>query len=331
MTKRITALVQPLVDILVTCGHAFLEKRELTPGSWALTDKDTQYDLLIATQSSRNLRSGGSGSNSLACAALLGMSGTCVGLAGADVYGETFQRDFKTCGIETPNALIPDANTGTCLSMITPDGERTMRTHLGVGIECDHSHIKENDIAGRDWILLEGGHFLTAGSKNSAALTSAMNLANKLGTPVAFNVSSEFAATTKRDTIISDILPRASLFILNESEAKALSQQTSAEAAFSWLAARCSGLAVTCGKEGALLQYNKEQVRVPAYTNITIVDSTGAGDAFMGVLLAGLSHGLSLEAAGKGAARLAAEVVGQHGGRLSSNALALWREAVGLT
>lgn len=331
MAKRITAIVQPLVDILVTCDHSFLEKRALTPGSWALTDKDTQYDLLVATQSNRTLRSGGSGSNSLACAALLGISGTCVGLAGADVYGETFQRDFKACGVATPNALIPEAHTGTCLSMITPDGERTMRTHLGVGIEFDHTHLREADIIGRDWILLEGGHFLTAGSKNSSALSSAMTLANKLSAPVAFNVSSEFAASTKREAIISDILPQVSLLILNESEAKTLSQQTSAEASFSWLASRCSGVAVTCGKDGALLQYNKEQVRIPAYTNITIVDSTGAGDAFMGVLLAGLSHGLSLEAAGKGAARLAAEVVGQHGGRLSSNALALWREAVGLT
>ena len=329
MTKRITAIVQPLVDILVSCDHAFLEQRGLKPGSWALTDKDTQYKLLLDTQSNRTLRSGGSGSNSLACAALLGVSGTCVGLVGADVYGETFQRDFKAVGVTTPLAPISDALTGTCLSLITPDGERTMRTNLGVGIECDKIHIDERHLEGRDWVILEGGHFLTAGEKNSAAVTHAISLANKLGVRVAFNMSSEFAATTKRETILADILPKLSFFILNESEALALTQETSAESAFSELAKRCPGLAITCGKEGAYLQFENHQAKIPAHTEIPVVDSTGAGDAFMGVLLAGLTHNLSLEAAGRGAARLAAEVVGQHGGRLPASAAAVWREVVG--
>jgi sugar/nucleoside kinase (ribokinase family) len=327
VTKRITAIVQPLVDILVSCDHSFLAQRELKPGSWALTDKETQYKLLLDTQSNRTLRSGGSGSNSLACAVQLGLTGTCVGLVGADLYGETFHNDFQALGVETPIDRIPDALTGTCLSMVTPDGERTMRTHLGVGVECGTPHIDERHIIGRDWLILEGGHFLTAGEKNAAAVTHAISVANRVGTPVAFNISSEFAATTQRETVVLDLLPKISFFILNESEALALSQQSSAEAAFNWLAKRCPGLAVTCGKEGAYLQYNKQQVKIPAYTAVKAVDSTGAGDAFMGVLLAGLSHNLPVDLAGRGAARLAAEVVAQHGGRLPTSAVSLWREA----
>ncbi len=254
-----------------------------------------------------------------------------MGLVGADVYGETFQSNFKAICVDTPLSPIPDSFTGTCLSMITPDGERTMRTHLGVGIECDKVHIDQRHIQGRDWIILEGGHFLNGGEKNAAAVAQAIALANHLGVKTAFNMSSEFAAVTNREMILSEILPKISFFILNESEALALTQEGSAESAFNSLAKQCAGLAVTCGKEGAYLQYEKRQAKIPAYTNIKVVDSTGAGDAFMGVLLAGFTHNLSLEAAGRGAARLAAEVVGQHGGRLPASALTIWREAAGVS
>ena len=330
MTKRITALTQPLVDILVTCDHAFLAQHNLTPGSWALVDTQQQEALLAAVSNTTSLTSGGSGSNSIACAGLLGIEGTCVCLAGNDIYGDTFQKDFASVGVTTALPLVPGARTGTCLSLITPDGERTMRTHLGVGVECDASHIHERDIENRSWIIFEGGHFLSGGDKNRAALFKAIEIASKKKTPIAFNISSEFAASNHRQEVIDKILPHTGLLIANESESIALSQEGTAEEAFAWLSSRCPGVAVTRGHEGALLSFGGKRAHIPAFTDITVIDSTGAGDAFLGALLAGLTHGLPLEAAGRGAARLAAAVVAQEGGRPKGEAVDAWKGSVSI-
>jgi ribokinase len=88
--------------------------------------------------------------------------------------------------------------------------------------------------------------------------------------------------------------------------------------------------AFTCGKEGAIIQHEGKQLHVPTHThNITVVNSTGAGDTFTGILLGGLALGCSIEKAAQGAARLAAEIVSQPGARLSASAAQVWREAVG--
>ena len=328
MKKGLAAILQPIVDVLVNVEPAFLAERALHPGSYTIVNRATQDGLFAATTNKPIIASGGSASNSIACANILGVQCTFTGLVGDDEYGRLFQSDFANVGITSPNPRVPNARTGVCLSLITPDGERTMRTDLAVALELEASHIDAESIGASDWLLLEG-HLLTAGVKNTSALLKGIEVAKQRGTKVALNINSEFAAHTKRELVLRDFLPTIDLIIGNEPEAMALSQQSTPQSAFSTLSPLCSTVIVTCGRDGALIKHGGETLQIPAHTtNIKVVDSTGAGDAFTGVLLGGLALGCSIEKAAHGAARLAAAVVTQPGARLPSTAASLWDEVV---
>ncbi len=329
MKKGLSTILQPIVDVIVPVEHVFITERNLTPGSYAIVDATAQDALLAATTGNRVISSGGSASNSIACANLIGVPCTYAGLVGDDEYGQMYHADFEAVGVSSPNARVKGARTGVCLSLITPDGERTMRTNLGVATDLDHTHIDAKSIAASQWLLLEG-HLLTAGDKNVSALRKGIEVANAHNTKVALNINSEFAASTQREQVLAHFLPKIDMIIGNEPEAIALSGKSTPQAAFAELASRCPTVIVTCGKEGALIQHEGKQLHVPAYTeNITVVDSTGAGDTFTGVLLGGLALGCPIEKAAQGAARLAAAIVSQSGARLPASAVRVWREVVG--
>ena len=328
MKKAISTILQPAIDVLVNVAPSFLSAHSLQPGSYTLVDRHTQDALFAATTGTPIRASGGSASNSIACANILGVSCTYAGLVGDDENGHLYQKDFASLGITSPNRPVPNKRTGVCLSLITPDGERTMRTDLAVALELEASHIERETIAASDWLLLEG-HLITAGAKNVSALMKGIEIANACGTKVAININSEFAARTKRDLILTEFLPKISMIVGNESEAMALTGESSAQAAFSTLSKLCSSVIVTCGHDGALITHDEQTLNAPAYTQgITVVDSTGAGDTFTGTLLGGLALGCSIEKAASGAARLAAAVVAQPGARLPASAVSLWRGAI---
>lgn len=328
MKKGLSTILQPIVDVIIAVEPSFLSQRTLVPGTYNIVDRATQEALIAATTTAPTVGSGGSASNSIACANILGLPCSYLGLVGDDEYGRRYQQDFVSQGIRSPLAPVAGARTGVCLSLVTPDGERTMRTDLAVATELDEHHIDAESIDASSWLLLEG-HLLTAGEKNTRALLKGIEIANERKTKVALNINSEFAASTKREQVLAEFLPKIDLIIGNEPEAMALTGATTHHAAFSALAPLCPTVVVTCGRDGALIKHDGKELSIPAYIhNIKAIDSTGAGDAFTGVLLAGLALGCSIEAAGRGAARLAAAVVAQAGARPPADAAVLWREAV---
>jgi ribokinase len=111
---------------------------------------------------------------------------------------------------------------------------------------------------------------------------------------------------------VADALPLLAdvdLVVLNETELAIFSAAVAREAgadgirfarpvdaAMVLLQGRCQGVIVTLGAEGVWLVTGEDAVHFPAPA-VTVVDTTGAGDCFCGVLAAGLAQGLDLEAA----------------------------------
>ena len=99
------------------------------------------------------------------------------------------------------------------------------------------------------------------------------------------------------------IFPLCDYVTPNESEAEALcgvpvTMPESAEAAADALLAKGVGTAViTLGENGVFLKSTSQSLHVPAFDAGTVVETTGAGDAFNGGFAVGLSEGLSAEAA----------------------------------
>lgn len=325
----ITALSHPLVDILHSCDHDFLSRWGLQPGSYGLSSRAEQDSLIDSCGDVESaLCLGGSAINSVACARQLGVHCSVLGLAGDDLFGQHYLQELKRLDIHVPLPLEAGARTGTCLSLINPDGERTMRTCLGVATNFASEHLVGETITSSSWLLLEG-YFLTASKQNNAALVSAIRLAKSAGVKVAFSVAAEFVVRAEKATILDVVLPSTDLLFANEGEAMLLSGASSAQDAVTALSQRCPGVVVTQGKHGALGSIGTNSWHAPGFeAEGAVVDTTGAGDVFAGAFLAGLLQGLSPLVAARGANRLASLVVAKRGALLPDSARAVWEREV---
>jgi sugar/nucleoside kinase (ribokinase family) len=328
MLKPITAITHPLTDIIISCSPDFLVSEGLQPGSYAMLSEGEQDALLKRCSAFPSAAlAGGSAANSVQTARIIGVPAAVVGLAGEDAYGQKMCCDLEEQGVNVPLARVPNARTGTCVSLITPDGERTMRTCLGVARDLDSSHITAELVANSSWLLVEG-YFLTASESNTRALLEAIKVARSNQVKIAFAVAAEFVIAAKLQEIQSEVLPHVDLLIANEGEARALTQTALPQEALKLLLDRVESAVITCAKDGALCGSSHSTWHTPAFSSTKeIVDTTGAGDVFAGALLAGLAHGLTPVLAAQGAARLAGEVVTQVGARLPTAARVLWERA----
>lgn len=117
------------------------------------------------------------------------------------------------------------------------------------------------------------------------------------------------------------LLERADWVKLNESELQQIFPEIQEE--ISVLMQICArrfnlqGLVVTCGAAGAMLLSNDELLSVTPETQVTVVDTVGAGDAFSAIMLLGLAHQWPLPLSLNRAQQFASAVVGQRGGTVS--------------
>lgn len=245
-------------------------------------------ETVIASPNGRAL--GGKGANQAVAAAryLEGQDARVTFLAtvGADADGDTALAELAAAGVDVSDvSRVADAPTGQAFIMNDGAGENVIVVTSGANESTDPSRYD-----GRADVLLAQGE-LTPG--HSAALPA---LAARLGARLVLNL----APVTTRDP---DLLAAADPLILNETEAESLGE----------LAATARSVLVTLGDEGAVLHRGTERTVIPAIPAASVVDTTGAGDAFAGTLAAALAQGESLERAAEFATAAGSLAVRSHG------------------
>ena len=236
---------------------------------------------------------------------------------GSDSRGQFYRQEFESFGIAFPSkASGSGAPTGTCLALITPDAERTMRTCLGATQELGASHIDEEAIARSQWLFIEG-YALSNPGGGAAVAETAVQLARKHGTKVAFTCSEAWVVDGFRP-LVDHVLANADMVICNDAESQALTGRTSGEAAFGDLIARFPSVIVTQGPKGARVRWMGGEPAAIAAVPCTPRDLTGAGDMFAGAFFAGVLGGKSPAESGARAAALCSRVISQIGARLAS-------------
>src|SRR5205814_1085981 len=126
-------------------------------GTMRLVELEEQRALLQRYQRHEpKLVSGGSVANSIIAFSQLGGQAAFIGCVGDDRYGLFYATEFEELNIDIGNPVIVGASTGTCLALITPDAERTMRTCLAVSSHLAERHVDEERIKNSDWLFVEG-------------------------------------------------------------------------------------------------------------------------------------------------------------------------------
>lgn len=321
---HVCGLGNALVDIFLELTEGEFAPLGFEKGSMRLVDHAEQHDLLAKFRGNDpRLVSGGSVANSIIALSQLGGQGAFIGCVGDDRYGLFYAREFEALKIDIGQPITVGEPTGTCLSIVTPDAERTMRTCLAVSSHLSAKHVDAERIGKSEWLFVEG-YVLANPDTGQGAVREAIKVAKERGTKVALTCSEAFIVEVFGDAFRA-AMAQTDLLFANASEAQAITKAKDAASAFAALKGVVPAAIVTDGPNGAHVRYGGVEAHVPAFS-CQPKDLTGAGDMLAGAFLYGITHGVAPEKALRAANYLAMKVITQFGARLHTGTREFWEE-----
>jgi ribokinase len=244
---------------------------------------------------------GGKGANQAVMAAKLGARVTMITKLGRDIFGENTLKNFQSWGIDTRHVLFTDrAFSGVAPIAVDPEGHNAIIIVTGA-----------ND-------LLSEQEIEAARAQIAAAQVLVCQLEIPVGiTLAAMRVARQEKVTTifnpapARPELDAELYSLSDIFCPNESETELLTGMPvrsvrEASAAAGVLLGRGAGKVIlTLGENGSLLETGQESRHVPAIP-VKALDSTGAGDAYVGSLAYFLAAGKPIAEAMRRANHIAA-------------------------
>jgi ribokinase len=259
------------------------------------------------TEAQLSKSNGGKGANQAAAAALLGASVKFLGRVGDDGFGEPLVEALADKGVDT--SLIeasPDSYTGTAFITVTPDGENAITVAPGANRTLSADDVDDaSDAIGDARVLVAQMEV------PPEVVLRAVEVAARQGTRALVNL----APTTE---IPRKLLEKLDPLVVNEHEAAFLLQERvedvegALSAAPKLLELGPRSAVITLGREGAVCSDGESTNHLPA-PKADAVDTTGAGDAFVGALAAKLARELPLNDAVAYAVRAGAAAVTRKG------------------
>ncbi len=324
-TYDIVGIGNAVVDVISQTDDSFLAHMGIEKGIMQLIERD-RAETLYAAMNQRVQTPGGSVANTIAGAGALGLETAFIGRVKDDALGHFYADAMNDHGIGFVNPPVPGGDIPTSRSMIfvTPDGERSMNTYLGISTEISSEDVAE-DVAGNAKIMFLEGYLFDRDPGKTAFREAAR--ATKSGGGIAgIAISDPFCVERHRSDFLSLIEHDLDYVIGNEAELLSLFETDDLEDALAKTAAICPIVVCTRSGDGVTLLRDGERADVPV-ERITPVDATGAGDQFAAGFLFGLSTGASLETCGRMGNLCAGEVISHIGPRPQKDMLAMFKDA----
>lgn len=304
--RKVIGIGNALTDFLVNLRNDdVLHALNLGKGSMNLVDSEFQRSIQGETADlPHTLSLGGSAGNTIRCMARLGAQVGYIGKVGKDSTGHFYEQALENLGIE-PYITHGKNRSGRCLSLVSPDGERTMVTYLGAALELSEEDIRAEIFEGYDCLYIEG--FMV---QSHAVIRHAIKTAKNCGLKVAIDLASYNVVLENRAFLLDLVDKYVDIIFANEQEAEAFSGEQDAEKALEFIAARCDLAVVKIGTRGALIkEKGHEAVHVGIMAAAKRVDTTGAGDFYAAGFMAGMCQGLDLRQCGTIGAITAGKVI----------------------
>ncbi|MBP1862014.1 adenosine kinase [Rhizobium herbae] len=308
-----------IVDIIAPVPPSFLDREGLKRGIMHLIDESRAESLYRKMPPQKQQISGGSAANTAAGVASLGARASFVGKVSDDALGDFFADDLAAAGVHYKTKRLRNGEaTARSMILITPDGERTMNTHLGACHQLTEADIDENHIGAATITFMEG--FLWDPPEAKKAFLTAARYAHKHGKTVAFTLSDPFCVSRYRKEFLELIRSgTVDVLLANIHELLSLYQTADLREAVRLLKSDVPLAAVTMGSDGAMVVRHSEEISISAYPVAEVVDVTGAGDLFAAGFLLGISTGLEPAKALRLGCSSASEVITHIGARPESS------------
>ena len=233
-----------------------------------------------------------------------------IGAVGADEHGARACADLAREGIDIGGIeVLADTATGVALIVVDANGENQIAVGGGANAALKAEHVRQQ-LRAR---LGSAGCVLVSTEIPAEAVTVAVAEAIRAGVPCVLNPAPMLA-------YVLDVLAFGPILTPNETEARDLvallpgGDETAVAASIAAISG--ASVVVTQGSAGVCVVDNGVETQIPA-PSVVAVDTTGAGDTFNGVLVAGLARGEPLLASVRravNAASISVTVVGARGG-----------------
>jgi len=234
---------------------------------------------------------GGKGANQAASVARHGARVEMIGCVGDDAFGEALRANLQQQGVGVARVrTVPRTATGVAVIIVDAQGENSIVVAPGANAE-----VTVDDALSARELVSAAGALVVQCEVPAAAVRAAIEMAASAGVAVILNAAPAHG-------IDRALLAGVPYVIVNEHEAEyltgvAVTGVASAARAARALQALGAGVAiVTLGADGALFVVGNEATHVPA-REVPVVDTTAAGDAFVGGFAVALLRGLPLREA----------------------------------
>ena len=302
-----------MTDNLCRSSDDELKKNGLVKGSMALIDGQKAAKLQ-STVSPVSRQSGGSVSNSVVHFAQLGGRSLFIGKVANDDAGTHYIDELIREGVEYRTSFLNSGiSTGRCYVFVTPDGQRTMCTYLGASSELSIADVDAEALDRTKVLFIEG--YLWASTCAKDMILESVLIAKKSETIIAFSLSDPFLVDGFRSELQRFVENDVDFLIGNEQEIHQLYETSTLQNSIEALKNRVAHFVITRGEKGSVAVVQHEVFKRCATPVTQVVDTTGAGDAFAGGYLFGLTQNYSVEQCLEIASNRAGQVVSHFGGR----------------
>ena len=272
-----------IVDLLVRVDDEFLA-RELPDGRGNTTWVDAaRLDELIGRLQEHGFRPekapGGSTGNLLCGLSELGCGTRFLGWLGLDDDGVYYRDTFAESGGGIQSFKYhPSKHTGRCLSLVSPDADRSMVTDLGASAGMCADEILPSDLDGTALLHTEG---YLCGLNDRTFLPRLLELAKNAGIPVSFDLASYGIVRKYRAELRKYLDQYVDIVFANELEAAEFAGTDDPEAMLDALARLCPVAAVKLGALGSIVRMDGRSSAAcisPAAPRSVAMDRSASGE-----------------------------------------------------
>jgi len=216
---------------------------------------------------------GGKGANQAVAAARLGANVSMLGRVGKDSFGDFLLDNLEANNVDTHLVQRDDASTGTATIIVDSNGQNSIVLSAGANGKVSSADVEHASFSTFDLLLLQL-------EIPTPTVLSATKLAKQNGVRVILN-----PAPAKQ--LPNELISLADFIIPNETELSLLTGMDVANIPSAEKAAKVllekgvQNVIVTLGSKGALIVNKETNAHVDTY-QVNVVDTTAAGDAFIG-------------------------------------------------
>ena len=319
----------PLIDMLSHVPESFLKKHGIEKNIMHLVSFEEQQHILSSLELenlSVKFAAGGSAANSMIGLSQLGGSAAFSGKIGMDKHGIIYRKKLEELGVK---ACLGQGNgaTGSSLVLVSDEGGRTMNTFLGMSQDLQANDIDKDVIQSSKFMYLTGYLWDTETQKKTVMHT--LLEAKNRGIKVAFSLSDPFCVIRHKKDFVKLLQDYVSLVFCNQEEIFTLLDTCYTQDALNIISQWTETVVLTLGEKGALISHCGDIIYIDPLA-VQPKDTTGAGDAFAGGYLYGITNDFSHLDSGRIGAILAGAVIEQTGPRYNGDAKKLVSEKLGI-